>query len=146
MTKRDNYNTEGCSCCFGSHSPGCEAIVRSEITDDGAISFSILLSFPYLVVLVLQEGYRRQPETLAVMKWIKQHPFVLSANLHGGSLVANYPWDDNPQSLSGLYSMSPDDEVFKKLAKAYSFVSTRCYFMFFTFNIRFDSGLLVMFS
>lgn len=60
---------------------------------------------------------------MAVMKWVKEYPFVLSANLHGGSLVANYPWDDNPQSLSGVYSKCPDDQVFKKLAKAYSFVS-----------------------
>lgn len=87
------------------------------------------LPLPNCNNLILQEGYKRQPETLAVMKWIRQYPFVLSANLHGGSLVANYPWDDNPQNLSGEYSMSPDDEVFKKLAKAYSFVSTKCYFM-----------------
>ncbi|KAG7157912.1 Carboxypeptidase D-like [Homarus americanus] len=67
----------------------------------------------------------RQPETLAVMRWIKQYPFVLSANLHGGSLVANFPWDNNPQGRSGLYSKCPDDEVFKKLAKAYSFAHPR---------------------
>ncbi|XP_045606804.2 carboxypeptidase D isoform X1 [Procambarus clarkii] len=67
----------------------------------------------------------RQPETLAVMKWVKQYPFVLSANLHGGSLVANYPWDDNPRSQGGVYSKCPDDDVFKKLAKAYSFAHPR---------------------
>ncbi|KAK8398384.1 hypothetical protein O3P69_003938 [Scylla paramamosain] len=68
-----------------------------------------------------KEGFKRQPETMAVMEWIKQYPFVLSANLHGGSLVANYPWDDNPQQKSGEYSRNPDDDVFQKLAKAYSF-------------------------
>ncbi len=52
-------------------------------------------------------------------------PFVLSANLHGGSLVANYPFDDNKESKSNVYSPSADDALFKALATSYSFAHTK---------------------
>jgi len=67
---------------------------------------------------------RRNPseelETQEVIKWIKEHPFVLSANLHGGSLVANYPFDDNREFRSGLVSPAPDNQVFRHVALTYS--------------------------
>ena len=64
----------------------------------------------------------QEPETLAVMAWSRQFPFVLSANLHGGSLVANYPYDDtpNPADAAGKAWPSPDDATFVLLAKTYS--------------------------
>lgn len=63
----------------------------------------------------------RQPETLAVMAWSQSLPFVLSANLHGGSLVANYPFDDNPQGESKIDSPTSDDALFRYLSKTYSY-------------------------
>ncbi|KAK3084404.1 hypothetical protein FSP39_012976 [Pinctada imbricata] len=62
-----------------------------------------------------------QPETLAIMNWTRQFPFVLSANLHGGALVANYPFD-NYVNASGIqkYATCPDDDTYIDLAKTYA--------------------------
>ena len=65
----------------------------------------------------------REPETLAVMKWIRANPFVLSGNLHGGSVVASYPFDDSPQGYKSnrqFYSAAPDDKLFRVLATIYA--------------------------
>uniref|UniRef100_A0AAY3ZYM6 FZ domain-containing protein n=1 Tax=Denticeps clupeoides TaxID=299321 RepID=A0AAY3ZYM6_9TELE len=61
------------------------------------------------------------PETYAVMKWIRSIPFVLSASFHGGDLVVSYPYDfsKHPQE-ENLFSPTPDEMVFKQLARTYA--------------------------
>ncbi|KJE90104.1 carboxypeptidase D [Capsaspora owczarzaki ATCC 30864] len=60
-----------------------------------------------------------QKETQLLMNWITSTPFVLSANLHGGALVASYPFDDTRFGYTG-YSAAPDDNVFRRLALAWA--------------------------
>lgn len=64
--------------------------------------------------------YGRQPETIAVMKWILKENFVLSANLHGGSLVASYPYDETIYHRDNTYGKTPDDSLFRYLARTYA--------------------------
>ncbi|XP_012555394.1 carboxypeptidase D isoform X1 [Hydra vulgaris] len=65
-------------------------------------------------------------ETQNVEAWLKQYPFVLSANLHGGSLVANYPYDDD-QNMREEDSPSPDDDIFRFISKTYSYKHPEMY-------------------
>lgn len=60
-----------------------------------------------------------QPETLAIIDWLTRIPFVLSANFHGGDLVANYPYDDTLNHRA-VYSPTPDDGTFRLLANFYA--------------------------
>lgn len=71
-----------------------------------------------------QNNKRTQPETDAVKEWVSKIQFVLSGSLHGGALVASYPFDNTPNSLFQAYSsapsLTPDDDVFKHLSMTYS--------------------------
>jgi murein tripeptide amidase MpaA len=60
-----------------------------------------------------------QPETKAVIDWLSKNTFVLSANLHGGSVVANYPYDGNKNDYNG-YTRCDDDDAFRRLSSTYA--------------------------
>lgn len=70
---------------------------------------------------------KQEPEVLAVMNWTLSIPFILSANLHGGSLVANYPYDDSakdfyppPIDPRTVYNPTEENDLFQYLARTYS--------------------------
>lgn len=66
-----------------------------------------------------------EKENVAVMKWLQAYPFVLSTNLHGGSLVANYPYDDSVTGQDGIYTASADDKLFVELSYRYARAHTK---------------------
>ena len=61
----------------------------------------------------------REPETVHIMRWTAENRFVLSANLHTGSLVVNYPYDDDG-GRSGVEQPTPDDALFRDLSLRYA--------------------------
>ena len=56
----------------------------------------------------------RQKETLDMIKFMRKHKFVLSANFHSGSEVVNYPWD------RWLYKLHADDSWFYTISRSYA--------------------------
>lgn len=60
-----------------------------------------------------------QPETQAIMNWLKNNDFVLSANFHGGAVVANYPYDNTADRRS-VNSPTNDDDMFRSIAVTYA--------------------------
>mmetsp|Transcript_84684 Transcript_84684/g.218285 ORF Transcript_84684/g.218285 Transcript_84684/m.218285 type:complete len:518 (-) Transcript_84684:6-1559(-) len=63
-----------------------------------------------------------QPETRALMGFLREHKFALGANLHAGTLVCNYPWDALASGHLGheTPSVSPDDALYRHLCTVYS--------------------------
>jgi hypothetical protein len=69
--------------------------------------------YDHLLDLFSDETKKFEPEVKAVGEWTLSLPFVLSANLHEGDLVANYPFDASKVDGLNEYAKSPDDSTFK---------------------------------
>jgi predicted deacylase len=62
-----------------------------------------------------------QVETEAIMSWKNDHLFAVSANLHGGALVCNYPWDTHSHdAYIASYAACPDDAFYKQMCSVYA--------------------------
>lgn len=55
----------------------------------------------------------QQKETLDMIKFMRKHKLVLSANFHAGKEVVNYPWDKWPR-------VHADDDWFYSISRAYA--------------------------
>jgi len=58
----------------------------------------------------------RPVEIRHVMNWSFAHSFTCSANMHGGALVVNYPFDNDDTGSQ----YSPDDDMFIYISEQYS--------------------------
>ncbi len=70
--------------------------------------------------------FGRQPEVQHVMEWTADNSFTLSANLHTGALLVNYPYDDDGMG-SGHDAPTPDDALFEYVSETYSMFNTPMY-------------------
>ena len=61
-------------------------------------------------------------EVSAAVHWSLIYPFVLSGTLHGGALVADYPFHSKVKGSTSKESKTSDDSTFRMLAKSYSLV------------------------
>ena len=59
------------------------------------------------------DGEEYQPETSAMMEFMKSRHFILSANLHCGAEVVNYPWDT-------WANFHADDEWYRFISRQYA--------------------------
>uniref|UniRef100_A0A5S6QTK6 Peptidase M14 carboxypeptidase A domain-containing protein n=1 Tax=Trichuris muris TaxID=70415 RepID=A0A5S6QTK6_TRIMR len=83
-----------------------------------------------------------QPEVAAVMKWSLRVPFVLSANLHSGTTVVNYPYDDTEMGTA-FYNAAPDESVFKMAAFTYARAHTDMWVSGYRCGLRQDGDFFL---
>lgn len=61
----------------------------------------------------------RPVEVARVMEWVADNSFVLSANLHSGALLVNYPYDDDRKGVQ-VPAPTPDQDLFYDISLRYS--------------------------
>ncbi len=79
------------------------------------------------------DGYSWAQETIDMMAFADDHNIVLSANMHGGAEVVNYPWDSwdsqtgsYPNPPTGVNRLHPDDDWWQLVS--YEYADTANYF------------------
>lgn len=84
-------------------------------------------SFPRFGVDFLEDWYTEAPaleamppEVRHIIDWTLTENFVLSANMHTGELVVNYPYDAGVDIPSGMPAPTPDETLFRELSRRYA--------------------------
>jgi len=95
----------------GSYNGGDETV--AEAVRFNANGVDLNRNFPDFMDGPHPDGNAWQPENIAMMDFVAQHSFTLSANLHSGSEVVNYPWDTTP-------ILAADDDWWQQVAHAYA--------------------------
>lgn len=78
------------------------------------------MSFSWLLRHSVFPPSQVAPETRAVISWMQDIPFVLSANLHGGELVVTYPFDCTLDWAPQEDTPTADNAFFRWLATVYA--------------------------
>jgi len=94
-----------------------DGYVRTQRTNAHGVDLNRNFPDPYTSPNNTPDG--REPETAVIMNWSFASSFMLSANLHAGALVVNYPFDNNAQGAS-VYTPTPDDDLFIWISEEYS--------------------------
>jgi carboxypeptidase D len=108
---------------------GAEIWILPSMNPDGtelgqrynADGYDLNRSFPDQFVDPVNSPAGRPAEVGVVMTWTAGQTPTLSSNFHGGALVANYPFDSNPEGTS-TFSPAPDPDhpAFYSLARTYA--------------------------
>ena len=59
-----------------------------------------------------------EPEVRSLIHWSLIYPFILSGNIHVGSLVVNYPFDEKIKGSTTVENKSPDDSTFQNVIQS----------------------------
>ena len=69
----------------------------------------------------------REPEIGHIMRWSAENACALSLHYHGGALLVNYPYDNEPGIPSQVEAPTPDDAMFRYISLQYSINNTPMY-------------------
>lgn len=61
-----------------------------------------------------------QKEVTVITNFLNSRQWTISANFHGGELVANYPYDGRPDNKFRGENKSPDDDTFRFISETYA--------------------------